>query len=139
MSEQETTVDFVQLRKSFKYGAVSLILCYIGMCPSPLAVEPYKEIGNPGGPINLQPHVVCGQVNSFRFRKPICPPCRAATVQFKALAHQYPNHYAFRRIDINRPGVVGIDWASPLARQYGLQSIQVPDRRGRHGRKVDGR
>jgi hypothetical protein len=39
------------------------------------------------------------------------------------LAHKYPNHYAFRRIDINRPGVVGIDWASPLARQYALQSI----------------
>jgi hypothetical protein len=44
-------------------------------------------------------------------------------IQFKALAHKYPNHYAFRRIDINRPGVVGIDWTSPLARQYALQSI----------------
>jgi hypothetical protein len=55
-------------------------------------------------------------------------------VEFKLLAQKYPHHYAFRRIDINRPGFVGIDWGSPLARQYSLQSIPHlviygPDRR----------
>jgi hypothetical protein len=56
-------------------------------------------------------------------------------VQFKALAHQYPNHYAFRRIDINRPGVVGIDWASRATIRVTEHSAlghlwprQVPDR-----------
>jgi thiol-disulfide isomerase/thioredoxin len=123
MSEKEKTVNSVQLRKSFKYRAVSLMLCYIGMCSSLLALEPYKEIGNPGDPLNLQPYVVAGRYTVFDFASQYCPPCRAATIQFKALAHKYPNHYAFRRIDINRPGVVGIDWTSPLARQYALQSI----------------
>ena len=27
------------------------------------------------------------------------------------------------KVDINRPGVTGIDWQSPLARQYDLKSI----------------
>jgi thiol-disulfide isomerase/thioredoxin len=123
MSEKETTVDHMRVRKSLKYRAVSLTLCYIGMCSSLLAVEPYKEIGNPGDPINLLPYVVAGRYTVFDFASQYCPPCRAATEQFKTLAHKYPNHYAFRRIDINRPGVVGIDWTSPLARQYALQSI----------------
>jgi thiol-disulfide isomerase/thioredoxin len=93
------------------------------MCSSLLAVEPYREIGNPGEPINLQPYIVAGRYTVFDFASQYCPPCREATVHFKMLAQKYPNHYAFRRIDINRPGVVGIDWASPLAQQYALQSI----------------
>jgi hypothetical protein len=27
------------------------------------------------------------------------------------------------KVDINRPGIKGIDWRSPVAQQYGLRSI----------------
>jgi thiol-disulfide isomerase/thioredoxin len=123
MSEKETTADLVRPGKSLVYRTVSFFLLYIGMCSSLVAVESYKEIGEPGLPINLQPYIVAGRYTVFDFASQYCPPCRAATVQFKMLAQKYPKHYAFRRIDINRPGVVGIDWSSPLARQYGLQAI----------------
>lgn len=103
--------------------AISLILAWVGTCSSLLATEPYKDIGKPGEPINLQPYIIEGRYTVFDFGSEYCPPCRAKAVQFKILAKKYPNHYAFRRIDINRPGVVGIDWTSPLARQYALQSI----------------
>jgi hypothetical protein len=30
---------------------------------------------------------------------------------------------ALRRVDINRPGAEGIDWKSPVARQFGITSL----------------
>jgi thiol-disulfide isomerase/thioredoxin len=123
MSEKETTGDLVRPGKSLVCSTVIFFLLYIGMCSSLVAVESYKEIGVPGLLINLQPYIVAGRYTVFDFASQYCPPCRAATVQFKMLAQKYPKHYAFRQIDINRPGVAGIDWSSPLARQYGLQSI----------------
>jgi thiol-disulfide isomerase/thioredoxin len=110
-------------QRVFARQAIGLILACLGTCSSLLATEAYKEIGQPGEPINLRPYIVGGRYTVFDFGSEYCPPCRATAAQFKVLAQKYPKHYAFRRIDINRPGIVGIDWTSPLARQYGLQSI----------------
>jgi len=124
MSQKETNTSPFRHQNKFKCPALGVILlCFIGMCAPLLAVEAYKEIGNPGQPIDLQPYIVEGRYTVFDFASQYCPPCRQATVEFKLLAQKYPNHYAFRRIDINRRWFIGIDWASPLAQQYSLQSI----------------
>jgi hypothetical protein len=67
MNEKETIAGLLRFRKTSKCRAVSLILCYIGMCSSLLAVEPYKEIGNSGAPINLQPYIVAGRYTVLDF------------------------------------------------------------------------
>ena len=35
----------------------------------------------------------------------------------------YPQRYAIRRVNINRPGFAGIDLQSPVSRQYHLGSL----------------
>ena len=132
MTQKETIAR--QFKRQTMFKALSVILSFIGVCSPLLAAEPYKDIGNPGQPIDLQPYIVEGRYTVFDFASQYCPPCRQATMEFKLLAQKYPHHYAFRRIDINRPGFIGIDWGSPLARQYSLQSIPHlviygPDRR----------
>ena len=134
MAYKSINVGVTWLRRGFKHQVVSLTLSCLSLCSGGLAAEPYKEIGQPGEPINLQQYIVAGLFTVFDFGSKYCPPCRASDVQFRLLAKKYPGHYAFRRININRPGVVGIDWNSPLARQYGLRSIPHltvfgPDRR----------
>ena len=37
-------------------------------------------------------------------------------------AEKRPDLYVVK-VDINRPGVEGIDWQSPVARQFGLEGI----------------
>ena len=39
------------------------------------------------------------------------------------ISKNYPQRYAIRRVNINRPGVSGIDWQSPVAKQYKLEGI----------------
>jgi thiol-disulfide isomerase/thioredoxin len=123
MTEQQKNLAGTRSRPGFTRQVASLVLAWISLCSYGFASESYREIGQPGEPIDLPPYVVAGRYTIFDFGSEYCPPCRQWAVQFKLLAEKYPDHYAIRRIDINRPGVVGIDWNSPLAQQYALHSI----------------
>jgi len=75
-----------------------------------------------GQNITLSDYLVPGKTTVFDFYSEYCPPCRAISPKLEKL-HAERADIAVVKVDINRPGVKGIDWQSPVARQYDLQSI----------------
>jgi len=75
-----------------------------------------------GQPVNLTDFIVTGKITLFEFTSEYCPPCRAFAEVLLQL-HQQSADLAVVKVDINRPEVHKIDWQSPVAQQYGLQSI----------------
>lgn len=83
--------------------------------PTPARIAHGKEV-------NLQDFVVPGKTTIFDFTSEYCPPCRAIAPLLRKL-HTDHADIVVVEVDLNRPGVQGIDWASPLARQYQMTSI----------------
>ncbi len=75
-----------------------------------------------GAKITLANYLVSGKTTVFDFYSEYCPPCRAISPKLEKL-HAERADLAVVKVDINRAGVKGIDWRSPVARQYDLQSI----------------
>ncbi len=92
--------------------------------PAPGAAVPVAVINaqRPGMELDLTPYVVAGKLTLFDFYSEFCGPCLQLAPQLEQLTRDFPA-VVVRTIDINRPGVRGIDWQSPLAKQYTLTSI----------------
>ena len=75
-----------------------------------------------GQEIKLSDYLVPGKTTIFDFYSKYCPPCRAIAPKLEKL-HETHADIAVVKVDINRPDTVGIDWKSPVARQYDLHSI----------------
>jgi thiol-disulfide isomerase/thioredoxin len=75
-----------------------------------------------GQEVEIKDYAAPGKTTIFDFTSEYCPPCRAIAPRLHKL-HAERSDIVVVEVDINRPGVQGIDWASPVARQYGLQSI----------------
>lgn len=56
------------------------------------------------------------------FSSPFCPPCRAISPRLERL-HATRDDIAVVKVNINRPSAKGIDWQSPVARQFELHSV----------------
>jgi len=80
-----------------------------------------KVIGQ-GERVSLSDHAVMGKTTIFDFYSEYCTPCHAIAPLLAKLAQQRPDVVVVK-VDINRPGVSGIDWGSPTAQQFGLDSI----------------
>lgn len=65
-----------------------------------------------------------GKVNLVVFVSPACPYSQALDPRLSALASRRPD-LAIGRVVIDRPGSNGIDWQSPLARQYEVRSVPL--------------
>jgi thioredoxin 1 len=89
--------------------------------PPEAQVEKVRIIGH-GEQVNLADYIVKGKTTIVDFFSEFCPPCRAIGPKLEALAGRRDDIYVVK-VDINRPGVQGIDWQSPAARQFGLQAI----------------
>lgn len=76
----------------------------------------------PGMELDITRHLVPGVVTVFDFYSESCPPCRALSPLLERMAASRDD-IVVRKIDINRPGAPGIDFGSPVARQYGLQGV----------------
>ena len=75
-----------------------------------------------GQAVNLTDFLVTGKTTIFDFTSEYCPPCRAfAEVLLKL--HQQRDDLAVVKVDINRIEVHKIDWQSPVAQQYAIQSL----------------
>lgn len=83
--------------------------------PAPARIAHGKEV-------NLASFVAPGRTTIFDFTSEYCPPCRAIAPRLHKL-HADRADIVVVEVDINRPGIVGIDWSSPVARQYSLESI----------------
>jgi thiol-disulfide isomerase/thioredoxin len=75
-----------------------------------------------GQEVQLADYLVPGKTTVFDFYSEYCPPCRAIAPRLEEL-HMARADIVVVKVDINRPGVKGIDWKSPVARQYKLESI----------------
>lgn len=75
-----------------------------------------------GAEVAISTYAVPGKYTIIDFYSDYCPPCRALKPKLEGL-HADRDDVALVVVDINRPGVRGIDWKSPVAVQYGLHSI----------------
>lgn len=77
---------------------------------------------SPGERIELAAFRVPGKNVVFDFSSKHCGPCRRLSGMLEKLAARRPD-VLIRVVDIDRRGAFGIDWESPVARQYDLQSV----------------
>jgi thiol-disulfide isomerase/thioredoxin len=77
---------------------------------------------DPGGEFDIESHVQKGKITIFDFFSDYCPPCRQISPLLKKLDEQRPDLVVLA-VDINRKGAKGIDFYSPLARQYRLNAV----------------
>jgi thiol-disulfide isomerase/thioredoxin len=75
-----------------------------------------------GQRIDLAEHTVAGKWTVFDFSSPFCGPCRAMAPRLAELNYRRDD-LAVVTVDINRPQVRGIDWESPVARQFRVRSV----------------
>ena len=81
----------------------------------PLAISQGQEV-------KLTDFLVPGKTTIFDFTSEYCPPCRAYADPLLQL-HRQRADIAVVKVDINRLEIHRIDWDSPVARQYCMQSI----------------
>jgi len=84
-------------------------------------VEDVRVVSH-GEQIELTDCLVPGQTVIFDFFSKYCPPCVQLAPYMEELAESRDD-VMLVTVDINRPGVRGIDWESPVARQFALRSI----------------
>jgi thiol-disulfide isomerase/thioredoxin len=84
----------------------------------------YRELSH-GREIDIAPLAVPGKVTIVDFSSDYCAPCVELAMYLIKISKSYPERYAVRRVNINRPGFVGIDYGSPVSRQYGLSSLPM--------------
>ncbi|NLO05032.1 MAG: thioredoxin family protein [candidate division WS1 bacterium] len=75
-----------------------------------------------GERVELTDYLVPGQTMIVDFYSEYCPPCVQIGPYIERLAEQRDD-IILLKVDINRPDVQGIDWESPVARQYSLSGI----------------
>lgn len=93
----------------------------LGAATPPAKTEKVLRIAQ-GEKVNLADYAVPGKTTVFDFTSEYCPPCRAIAPDLEKV-HRTRADVVVVAVDINRPGVKGIDWKSPVAQQYGLHSI----------------
>jgi len=74
------------------------------------------------GSVNLETMLVKSKTNIVDFYSDYCGPCRRISPLLKKLDDRRGD-IAVIKIDINRAGYKGIDWQSPIAKQFKLQRI----------------
>lgn len=84
-------------------------------------VENVRKISH-GEQVELTDYLVEGKTVLFDFFSKYCPPCVQIAPALEQLANQRDD-IVLVKVDINRPDVQGIDWQSPVARQYGIRGI----------------
>jgi thioredoxin 1 len=77
---------------------------------------------NPGQTLDVKSLLVKGKTTLIDFYSPFCPPCVQLAPLMDQLAAKRPD-LAIKKANINRPGVNGIDWRSPLAQQYQIRQV----------------
>jgi thiol-disulfide isomerase/thioredoxin len=77
---------------------------------------------NPGQTLDVKSLLVKGKTTLIDFYSPYCPPCVRLAPIIAELAKKRPD-LAVKKVNINRPGINGIDWRSPLAEQYQIRRV----------------
>ena len=84
----------------------------------------YQELSH-GKTIDIDSLACPGKITVVDFSSDYCAPCVQLAMFLIKTSKAYPQRYAIRRVNINRPGVAGIDWQSPVSTQYRLDSLPM--------------
>ena len=111
--------------KSLRLCVLSFVLFAVGTVASAEAArtKPSKpEHIARGAEVKIADYLVPGKTTIFDFTSQYCPPCRAVAPLLEKL-HATRDDIVVVKVDINRPTFKGIDWESPVAKQYDLGSV----------------
>jgi thiol-disulfide isomerase/thioredoxin len=108
------------------FGCFLLTGCASRSLSDPLAVKPavaaadYQDINAEGDleSVKGEDYVARGKFTIIEFYSPYCPPCMALKPKVYELAMARKD-IAVRAINVNRAGIEGIDWESPIIAQNG--------------------
>ncbi|MBM4272880.1 MAG: thioredoxin family protein [Deltaproteobacteria bacterium] len=78
--------------------------------------------GRGGETLDLNSLAAPGRITMVEFYSPYCPPCLSLAPLLEQLAARRSD-LSIRKVNINRPEIKGIDWKSPLVRQYSIRSV----------------
>ena len=111
-------------RKSLPRSLVLAVLLALALISSGAwaGAVPEANSGNPGQTLDVKSLSVKGKTTLIDFYSPFCPPCVQLAPIMAQLAAKRPD-LAIKKVNINRPGVQGIDWRSPLAQQYKIRQV----------------
>lgn len=79
------------------------------------------EIGF-GQEIKITDHAAKDKPTLFYFGSPYCPPCMEHLPLIEQMAIGQTD-YGVVFVNVNRPEIEGIDWQSPVCKQFGLESL----------------
>ena len=100
---------------------LALVLMGGRALPAPAQVEEINP-GRGGEEIVQSSLPTPGKVTLIYFYSNFCPPCHWWGGVLEELSRKRPD-LAVKKADINRPGVVGIDWKSSLVEQYKIRDV----------------
>jgi thiol-disulfide isomerase/thioredoxin len=111
-------------RKSSALLPVLAAVLAVGLISSMAWAGPVTDVNpnNPGEALDVNSLLVKGKTTVIDFYSPFCPPCVKLAPIMAKLAKKRPD-LAIKKVDINRKGVNGIDWRSPLAQQYQIRQV----------------
>ena len=111
-------------RKSLALSPVLAALLALALISSGAwaGAVPEANSGNPGQTLDVKSLLVKGKTTLIYFHSPFCPPCVRLAPLLAQLAAKRPD-LAVKKVNINRPGIQGIDWRSPLAQQYKIRQV----------------
>jgi thioredoxin len=113
----------LRLLPTFFAVCLSAVVAFGDDAPSTKTKGPEpREVSMGGQEVQLADYLVPGKTTIFDFYSQFCPPCRAIAPMVKKL-HEVRSDIAVVEIDINRPGLKEIDWESPVAKEFQLDSI----------------
>ncbi|PIU54439.1 MAG: hypothetical protein COS90_00780 [Deltaproteobacteria bacterium CG07_land_8_20_14_0_80_60_11] len=111
-------------RKSLARSPVLAALLTLALISSGAwaGTAPEANSGNPGQTLDVKSLSVKGKTTVIDFYSPFCPPCVQLAPIMAQLAKKRPD-LVIKKVNINRPGIQGIDWRSPLAQQYQIRQV----------------
>ncbi len=108
---------------SRQYAVVLLLALALVLGPRlTAALAADANAGRTGERLELKSVLVPGKTTLVDFYSPGCAPCLALAPLMERLAAQRTD-LAICKLNINRAGKGGIDWQSPLSKQYRLSSV----------------
>ena len=104
-------------------GVLLVLFLLVGLAALPAQAGVREgNAGRTGQPIDVKQFVKPGQTTIIDFYSRSCPPCMKLAPMLDSMASRRPNTQVIK-LNIDRPGSSGIDFDSPLAKQYNIQGI----------------
>jgi thiol-disulfide isomerase/thioredoxin len=114
-------INKLSLKKAVGILMIVFLLGGLAALPAQAGVTEGNS-GRGGQPIDVKQFVKPGQTTIIDFYSTSCAPCMKLAPMLAAMAAKRPRTQVVK-LSIDRPGAKGIDFDSPLAKQYNLTGI----------------